>query len=77
MVFSGENCSQANQTGWERCIYEDQLFTDRVMAAITPGPAPFFVFWAPRVVHSPLEVPERQLDHFSFIDDVSLALDMT
>ena len=60
---------QANQTGWERCVYEDQHFADRVMTAIAPSPAPFFVFWAPRVVHSPLEVPEQQLDRFSFIDD--------
>lgn len=41
------------------------------MAAIAPSPKPFFVFWAPRVAHSPLEVPEHQLDHFSFIEDSS------
>jgi arylsulfatase B len=54
------------------CIYEDQHFVDRVMAAIQPqtnGSAPFFVFWAPRIVHSPLQVPQQQLDHFSFIKD--------
>ena len=63
---NSRNCSQANQSG---CVYEDQLFADRVMAAIQPDPKPFFVFWAPRVVHSPLEVPQKQLDHFGFIDD--------
>ena len=63
---NSRNCSQANQSG---CVYEDQLFADRVMAAIRPDPKPFFVFWAPRVVHSPLEVPQKQLDHFGFIDD--------
>ena len=60
------NCSQANQSG---CAYEDQLFADRVYTAIRPDPKPFFVFWAPRVAHSPLQVPQQQLDHFAFIDD--------
>jgi hypothetical protein len=58
-----------NQSG---CVYEDQLFTNKVMAAIenrSRSDNPFFIFWAPRVVHSPLQVPQPQLDHFAFIDD--------
>ena len=66
---NSRNCSQENQTGWDRCTYEDQLFADRVYQTIRPDPKPFFVFWAPRVAHSPLEVPEQQLSHFSFIND--------
>ena len=57
---NGPNCSQANQSG---CVYEDQLFANRVYAAIEPADSPFFVFWAPRVAHSPLQVPDRQLEH--------------
>ena len=61
-------CTQENQTG---CLYEDQLFANRVMAAIQHKDPhkPFFIFWAPRIVHSPLQVPQRELDRFSFIDD--------
>ena len=34
---------------------------------------PFFIFWAPRIVHSPLQVPQRELDHFSFINKTARA----
>ena len=61
-------CSQVKQTG---CVYEDQLFADRVYAAIRPDERPFFTFWAPRVAHSPLQVPQQQLDRFSFINDTA------
>ena len=66
---ASHNCSQDNQTG---CVYEDQLFTDRVTTAITHPKnksAPFFIFWAPRIVHSPLQVPPKQLYCFAFIGD--------
>lgn len=61
-------CSQKQQEG---CAYEDQLFADRVMKAIEQrDPSkPLFVFWAPHIVHTPLQVPTKYLDHFSFIDD--------
>jgi arylsulfatase B len=66
---NSRSCSQDNQSG---CVYEDQLFSDRVLQAIREPnntSAPFFIFWAPRIVHSPLQVPQLQLDQFSFIDD--------
>lgn len=62
-------CSQKNQH--EGCVYEDQLFTDRVMAAIDgrDQEKPFFIFWAPHIVHTPLQVPDAYLERFAFIDD--------
>ena len=30
---------------------------------------PFFVFWAPHLVHAPLQAPPEYLARFSFIDD--------
>ena len=89
---NSRNCTQENQTAG--CVYEDRLFSDRVLAAIRPqqqqqqqqqpapplsspaptaaaaaGRKPFFIFWAPRIVHSPLQVPDHQLQHFDFIGD--------
>jgi len=65
------NCTQENQTA--SCVYEDQLFSDRVMSAVTrpKSSKPFFIFWAPRIVHSPLQVPDEQLAKFSFINDTA------
>jgi len=70
---ASQNCSQENQTG---CVYEDQFFTDRVLGAVkkhgtVKEARPFFIFWAPRIVHSPLQVPQKQLDHFAFINDTA------
>lgn len=50
---NSHSCSQTNQTAG--CVYEDRLFTDRVMSAIRQDsggsrskfPAkPFFIFWS-------------------------------
>jgi len=62
------SCSQERQEG---CVYEDQLFADRVLAALERrDPArPLFVFWAPHIVHTPLQVPSKELERFSFIRD--------
>ena len=48
---NSRSCSQTNQT--PGCVYEDKLFTDRVMTAIQQQPSssskgsskPFFVLW--------------------------------
>lgn len=29
---------------------------------------PMYLFWAPHIVHAPLEVPQAYLDNFAFID---------
>mmetsp|Transcript_102143 Transcript_102143/g.264492 ORF Transcript_102143/g.264492 Transcript_102143/m.264492 type:complete len:552 (-) Transcript_102143:228-1883(-) len=61
-------CSQEQQTG---CTYLDELFASRVFKAIdSHNPAkPFFIFWAPHIVHIPYQLPEDALKPFAFIDD--------
>ena len=53
--INSHNCSQESQEG---CAYEDQIFTDRVTSAIRHHNTsnPFFIYWAARIVHSPLQV---------------------
>jgi len=60
-------CSQAAPRG---CVYEDDLFTARVLATIAASdPAvPQFIFWAPHSVHQPYEAPAAYVDKFAFID---------
>lgn len=55
------NALQASQTG---CVYEDALFTARVLSIIEAhDPAtPLFLSWTPHVAHVPLEVPQAYLD---------------
>ena len=53
-LVNDATCNQNNQTG---CTYEDELFTNRVIDAIeTRSEKPLFIFWAPHIVHVPLEV---------------------
>jgi len=61
-------CSQSNQA--PGCVYEDALFTSRVLASInvTDPNVPFFFVWTPHSVHEPYEVPAEYLAKFSFID---------
>ena len=61
-------CSQANQA--PGCVYEDALFTERVLSIISaadPG-TPQFIVWAPHAVHEPYEVPNAYLAKFAAID---------
>ena len=60
------SCTQKMQTG---CVYEDEIFVERVLEAIAAhDPAePFFLFWAPHIVHAPLQVPQAYLDKFAWI----------
>ena len=53
------------------CKYEDALFTDFVLKTIADhDPAePLFVFWAPHIAHTPLQVPKRHLDLFAHVQD--------
>jgi len=62
------SCSQKNQNGY---VYEDQLFLNKVMEAVEErNPTkPLFIFWAPHIVHTPLQVPNKELERFSFISD--------
>ena len=69
---NGMNNSKCSQQQQEGCVYEDTLFADRVVSSIDnwqPEDPPMFIFWAPHIVHTPLEVPQPFLDKFAFIDD--------
>jgi arylsulfatase B len=61
-------CSQANQA--PGCVYEDALFTERVLATINAADpsVPLFLVWTPHSVHEPYEVPTAYLEKFSAID---------
>jgi len=66
-LVNSPECSQKNQTG---CVYEDELFTNRVIAAIDERTdQPLFIFWAPHIVHVPLEVPTKYYDMFAGMQD--------
>ena len=55
------------------CDYEDALFTAFVKNAVLQHDEQrdggLFVFWAPHVIHTPLEVPEVYLQKFAAIRD--------
>ena len=57
---NGPGCSQRNQSGG-RCVYEEAVLTAEVKAIIArhdpASPSPLFLFWAPHLVHMPLQVP--------------------
>jgi len=61
------SCSAAAPSG---CVYEDDLFTGRVLSTIAAAdPAqPLFLFWASHSVHQPYEAPREYVERFSFID---------
>lgn len=56
-----EHCTQSNQTG---CTFEEVVFKNRVMNAIQTRPKnrPFFIMWAPHLVHVPLQIPQTYED---------------
>ena len=59
--------AQAAQAG---CVYEDTLFTARVLSIIASHDptTPLFLSWTPHVAHVPLEVPQAYLDRFAHIN---------
>eukprot|EP01064_Diplonema_japonicum_P008406 TRINITY_DN15861_c0_g1_i1.p1 TRINITY_DN15861_c0_g1~~TRINITY_DN15861_c0_g1_i1.p1 ORF type:complete len:522 (+),score=73.66 TRINITY_DN15861_c0_g1_i1:57-1622(+) len=62
-----DDCSQ--QAQHRHCVYEEELFTNRVLNVINNPARPFFVFWSAHIVHNPYAVPQSYLDRFSFISD--------
>ena len=58
-----------NGTGEDK--YEEALFRDHVLDVIKNHDAsmPLFLYYAPHIVHTPLQVPDSYLAKFSFIDD--------
>ena len=57
-----------NGTGPDK--YEEALFAERVLQVVTNhnSSTPLFLYYAPHIVHSPYQVPDRYLEKFSFID---------
>lgn len=53
------------------CLYEDEVFLDFITDTITSHDKdePLFLFWAPHVIHSPLQVPQAKLNEFSHVPD--------
>lgn len=53
------------------CTFVDETFTEFVLDTVRGHDAaePLFLFWAPHIVHSPLQVPKKYLDMFAFIND--------
>ena len=51
--------------------YEEGLFRERLLKIVEEHDTstPLFLYYAPHIVHGPLEVPEKYLNMFSFIDD--------
>ena len=51
--------------------YEEGLFKQRVLDIVNnhDTSTPLFLYYAPHIVHAPLEVPDSYLNKFSFIDD--------
>ena len=58
-----------NGTGEDN--YEEALFRDHVLDVIKnhDPSTPLFLYYAPHIVHAPLQVPDKYVEKFSFIDD--------
>eukprot|EP00117_Sycon_ciliatum_P033144 scpid65228/ scgid25566/ Arylsulfatase B; N-acetylgalactosamine-4-sulfatase len=57
--------------GFNGTIYEEEMFKKHVLDILSSHPVdtPLFLYYAPHIVHAPLEVPQSYQDKFSFIDD--------
>ena len=55
-----------NGTGYEEALFEKHLLD--IVNNHDPS-KPLFLYYAPHIAHTPLEVPESYLNKFSFIDD--------
>ena len=51
--------------------YEEALFAERLMQLVNnhDPSTPLFLYYAPYIAHGPLQVPDRYVQKFSFIDD--------
>ena len=58
-----------NGTGSDN--YEEALFKERLLNIISKHDpsTPLFLYYAPHIVHKPLQVPDKYLNKFSFIDN--------
>jgi arylsulfatase I/J len=62
-----------NQPAWglNGTDYEEAMFTERVLEVLKnhDSTKPLFLYYAPHIVHAPLEVPDKYVNMFNFIDD--------
>ena len=51
--------------------YEEALFKERLLNVVSKHDpsTPLFLYYAPHIAHTPLQVPDKYLKMFSFIDD--------
>ena len=63
---SGSPASELNGTG-----YEEDIFRERILKIVEDHSTstPLFLYYAPHIVHTPLEVPDSYLTQFDFIDN--------
>ena len=66
---TGKPAHGVNGTGQDN--YEEALFRDHVLDVINnhDPSTPLFLYYAPHIVHAPLQVPDSYAEKFSFIDD--------
>ena len=66
---SNKPATGVNGTGIDH--YEEALFEERLMKIVNnhDTSTPLFLFYAAHLMHRPLEVPDRYVQKFSFIDD--------
>ena len=58
--------TEVNGTGMDN--YEEALFTERVFKVLNEHTIkPLFLYFAPDLVHAPLQVPRRYLDNLNVI----------
>ena len=66
----GKSCTLGPQGDRWWNGYEDSIFQQHVLQFIeesTPSD-PLFIFWAPHIVHTPLQVPEEYFRMFDFVE---------
>ena len=75
-LTNGADCSDANQSpDGQICRYEDDILLDEVLKVISThdkthaSSTPLFLVYTMHLVHFPLEVPQQQLNDFSYIDN--------
>lgn len=71
-------CTDKTQRSSGRCVFEDDILTQEVVRVLEThaqqnsteqARLPLFLFWAPHLVHMPLQVPTAVLEKFAFIAD--------
>lgn len=67
---SGAPARSLNGTAYEEFIFRDRMLD--IIATHDPTTGPLFIYWAPHIVHCPLQVPRDWLDLHRLPDDEPL-----